>query len=63
MTTVAMKNGIILKAPKSEESLVEILEVCPDDTDYITELKKSLAIGKKIRCGYVLANPNGSITI
>ena len=31
MTTVAMKNGIILKAPKSEESLVEILEVCPDE--------------------------------
>ena len=47
MTTVAMKNGIILKAPKSEESLVEILEVCQDDTDYITELKKSLAIGEK----------------
>ena len=47
MTTVAMKNGIILKAPKSDESLVEILEVCQDDTDYITELKKSLALGEK----------------
>ena len=42
-----MKNGIILKVPKSEESLVEILEVCQDDTDYITELKKSLALGEK----------------
>ena len=34
MTSVAMRNGIVLKASKTDEDLIELLTFCQADTDF-----------------------------
>ncbi len=36
----------LIQVPSSDDSLIELMEFCDNDTEYITELKKSLALGK-----------------
>ena len=48
MTEIAMRHGIILKASKTDESLIELMEFCDTDTEFMTRLRQSLAQGEKM---------------